>query len=503
MTTTHRPSERRGAIFRDSERGQFARFPTAVSLAEISLMLAISALVDLADEGDLTLRFLAAALLTGAVAAVELKRVPRPRVRSPGAVFTMATLSWVVLIGGAAGVHLLADATDQVDTALLEGAATATTTAMTSLDLDSQPMGLLLFRAMTQWLGGMGGLIVALVVIPLVFGAREVGRGRLARDAAGLLAGGHRGYARIVAIYAALTMLMVVLFTAAGMGAFDASVHAMATASTGGLGTHTSSLAAFDSAAIEWVAVLGMVVAGLHFGVIWWAIKRQFDQLARQTELWTYLATFVFVTACLALWLQDDSTSAIRTAAVQVASAMSTTGFVSTPWLGLDNGAQTLLFTLVGIGAMAGAAGGGFRYLRVIELLGFARRELKRQLHPTVVAVVRVGGRSVPERTLDRANSYMVLAVLIGAVGAALIALGDSAVSVTGAISLSVSAVSTAGPHLHDGPLGDLSGLSKVTLSSLMLLGRLSLYAVILTVLTVAVRLFQWVDGLRSSGGRR
>lgn len=462
----------------------FFRFPVAIASAEIAAMLVISALVDLADNADVTVPFLVASVPFGGWAALELRRVPQPSVTSAPAVMTMATVAFASLIAGGAVAHALADATDSLDGAVFEAAAAGTTTAMTGLDADSLPMGMHMFRALMQWIAGFGALVMALIVIPLVFGGRELGgRGQSQRGGRTLITARTRGTRYVVAIYGGFTAAMVVGYLVAGMGAFDAVAHAMATVSTGGLSTRTGSLAAFDSAAIEWVATIGMIVAGTSVGVVWWILQRERRALSRSSELRAWLLVMVLSFIAVSAWVGGELSGgdALRTAAVTVASAMSTTGFTTADWSRFDNGAQTLLLVLIGVGAMSGSAGGGFRYLRVIQAFRFAGRELKRQLHPSAVGVVRVNGRAVDERTLERMTAFVVVFILVVAAGGMLIELGDSGVSPNAAISLSISAVSTAGPQVTEPVvLADLGAVSKLSMAGLMLVGRLSIYAVIL-----------------------
>lgn len=494
MTTTQ-PSQRdRVGLFRDSQRGQFTRYPVAFALSVSSAQFALSAAVDLLDDADVTIAFLIAAIVAGVPGHLGLRAVERPRATTAPALFTMVTLAWSVLILASAAAHLLADATDRLDTALFEGATTSTTTAMTSIDPGAQPAGLLAFRALTQWTAGIGALVVALVVIPLVLGGQELaGRGQSIHARTALLTGRTRGTIKVLALYSGFTAVLAVAYLAAGMSVGDAAAHAMATSSTGGLGTRAASLAEYD-AAVQWVATVGMAIAGLNIGMVWWMLRGDREPVRRSTELKLYLAVLVTATVVTSLWLADGDVGGVRVAALQVSSAMSTTGFTSAAWPAFDNGVQTLLVALIGIGAMAGSAGGGFRYLRMIEAFGFARRELTRQLHPTAVRVVRVNGRGVSERSLERMNGYMVLFVLTGAIGAGAVALGDSGVDPTSAVSMAISALSTAGPYLGETSVAELSAFSKLTLATVMVLGRLSIYAVLVAVGNTVRRLVQFSD---------
>lgn len=482
-----RPRRRRG-LFAESQRIRFIRFPLALALAELGVLFVISAVVDLAHDADVTVAFAIAGVALGAVGIAELRRVPRPSVASAPAVLTMATLTFVFLGSGGALAHLLTDGVDHgLAAAIFEGTAAVTTTALTGVDPETVPEGLLIFRAMLQWLGGLAALGVALVVIPMVFGGQELrGRGQTTRAGTALISGHTRGSEKILALYAGFTALLVAAYLVAGMGLFDAIAHALTTSSTGGLSTRTDSIGAFDSAAIEWVAAGGMAVAGLSLGVLWWVVQRDHRALARSSELRAYAIGLVVSVTVIAGSLGSGG---FRTAVVSVTSAMSTTGFTTDQWWMFGSGAQTVLIVLIGIGSMAGSAGGGFRYLRVLEAFRFATRELRRQLHPAVVAVVRVNGGAASERTLDRMTGFIIVFILVVATGGMAIELGDSTVSPAAAITLSVSALSTAGPQVIDPvDVASLGAISKLSLAGLMLLGRLSIYAALITVINAIAR---------------
>ncbi len=495
MTATAASKLRRRGLVSPS-RVQFVRYPIALSMAQLSACFMLSALVDLTDDTDVTGWFLVAAGVCGAWGWWELRRVARPSVTTAPAVMTMTTLAFLCIAAGGAVAHLLADATDDLDTAILEGTAPVTTTAMTGLDLDAMPRGLLMFRALMQWMGGLGALIVALVVIPLLVGGKELrGRGQSDRGERALIHGRAKGIRNLGVLYGLVSALLAIAYLVAGLGVFDAVAHAMATVSTGGLSTRTGSLAAFADPGVEWVAAVGMAVAGLNLGVLWWVIQRDHRAIRRNTELRLYAAVMVASTVAVALWLDGDVEAPLRSAALSVTSAMSTTGFTTVPWWTFGAGAETVMLVLIGVGSMSGSAGGGFRYLRVLQALGFARRELARQLHPSAVAVVRVNTRAVQERTLERMTGYIVLFVTVVAAGGMLIELGDSGITPSAAISLSVSALSTAGPQVIDPvDLSTVGTVTKLTLSALMVLGRLSMYIVVFALINLVARLSERIE---------
>ena len=462
-------------------------FPIGTTAAAMAVVGLTSALVGLGDDTRAVLASLAVGSVCAVVAAVVVRRVHRPTKTDAASVFGMVTVAFVTLVAVTGAVHVLSGATSAVDVAVFEGAAAATTTAMTALDADELPRSLHWFRAMTQWVAGFGALVVALIVIPLASGSRELSRSQGTHS---LNPAGARGLNRISAIYAAGTVTMAVGYAAAGMGAFDAVAHAFTTVSTGGLSTRSDSLAGFDSAAIEWVAGVGMALSGINLIAIWWAVRGDLATLRKGVELRAYLGVLLVATTVLFFWFGDEvrATEALRTAFVTVASAMSTTGFIVEPFQNFDAGALGVVFLLLAVGAMAGSAGGGFRYLRVLEALRFASRELRRQLHPSSVSVVKIGGRVISERSLERMHGYSVMFAATITIGAVAIAIADPAVGPVAALSMSLSALVTAGPAVGEAssPLvGDLGAVSHYALALVMFLGRLSIYPVLLTCVTV------------------
>jgi trk system potassium uptake protein TrkH len=295
-----------------------------------------------------------------------------------------------------------------------------------------------------------------------------------------LLAGRATGFERAVAIYGGFTMVLVVAFALAGTSGFEALLHGLTVASTGGLSTKPTSVAGLGAGA-EWVAAVGMTLAGVSVAAVWWAVIGDVRSLGRSTELRAYLAAIAVTTTVIAL---DGGT--VRGAFALAGSAASTTGAVgSTTTDSLGPGAATLLFFIAGIGAMAGSAGGGFGWTRLLHAVGFARRELVQQLHPDAVRVVKVGGRAISEPSLARTNGYITMFTMTAGLGALLVALGDTDIGTSSSISLSVAALSTSGLQtIAPVDIAALDGNSLLALTALMLLGRLAISAVVLTVAT-------------------
>ncbi len=408
--------------------------------------------------------------------------------RSAVRVLTTVVATAAVLVVISTIVYLASGEIDRVDDAIFESMAGFTTTSLTVVDPEALPAWLLTWRALTQWLGGLGALMFALVVIPTFGGQRRLsevagGRGRravLARTWS------HTSQ-RVVLTYVSFTVLVFGAYAAAGMGIFDAATFGLTTASTGGFANYRDSFAHFDSATIEWVGAGAMALAGISIAALVWMARGQVQALWRSTELKLYASLIVGSTVLVSAWTWTDTGGGgdtIRESFFAVTSSISTTGFRVADWGHWVTAPQILLLVLIGMGSMAGSAGGGFRLLRVLEIVGIVRRELVMQLHPRAVVPVRVSGAVASEASLTRVHNFQILWVLAVAFGVFGIAsLGEDLAT---AVSVSISALATAGPGL-----GDLTGFADATvlaapargmLIALMFLGRLSIYPVVVVI---------------------
>ncbi len=415
-------------------------------------------------------------------------RVRFPWHRSAVRVLTTVVATAASLVVVSTVVYLASGEMSRVDDAIFESVAGFTTTSLTVVDPEALPAWLLTWRALTQWLGGLGALLLALVVVPAFGGQRrlsEVAEGRGRR--AVLARTWSHNTQRVVLTYLGFTVLVFASYYAAGMGAFDAATFGLTTASTGGFANYRDSFAHFDSAAIEWVGAGAMALAGVSVAALVWMVRGKVQALWRSTELKLYASLIVGSTVLVAAWTWTDTgggADTIRESFFVVTSSISTTGFRVADWGHWASAPQILLLLLIGVGSMAGSAGGGFRVLRVIEILGIVRRELVLQLHPRAVVPVKVSGEVASEASLTRVHNFQILWVLAAASGVFGIASlgGDLPTAVSG----SISALATGGPGL-----GDLSGFADATvlaapargvLVALMFLGRLSIYPVVVVI---------------------
>jgi trk system potassium uptake protein len=502
-----RPSVgRRGAPDRDRGPDLFVapvsrRVPTvagwvaARALAACAGALVLASAVAVGDGARALAPLAACGVVCGGLAWLLWSRCTVPAALRTASVHAAVCVAWLVMCGAGTAVYLATDTFSSIGDAAFESVAGFTTTALSVLDpVEGTPAGVLLWRAATQWIGGFGALLVVVAILPLLgVGGIEVTE----RDPGGttrrpLSVPRFEGAVRrLGSAYLVLSGIGVVLFLVAGLGPLDAVSYAMTTISTGGFGNHDGSFAYFASPTVEWFAVGGMALAGMNLAMVLAVLRGDRGPLVRSVELRAYAALLLGATALVAVRTAPAGgidAEAVRHAAFAVTSAVSTTGHASVGWTGWDHGTQVLLLVLIGVGAMSGSAGGGFRITRALTLLGSARRELTRTLHPRSVVVVKVGRTPVDEALVSHLVGYQITFLALGAAGS--IALAAAGLDLTSAISGAISALATCGPALGSlDPLGsaaDQPGAVRAALVPLMLVGRLEIAPVLVGVVAIA-----------------
>ncbi|GJM39326.1 MAG: potassium transporter [Acidimicrobiales bacterium] len=478
MTTLRKPRMSASLELQGGRASSYSRLAAAdagLALGTVSVACGLAGLVDDGGDGLLLIGVGLAAMAIGLVARRSLERRHRS---SPSRLLTGLALSWTVLVLLGTLIYLATGTIDRVDDALVESAAGFSTTSLTTLDPSTLSIPMQLWRAATQWIGGLLGIIVGVVTLPLILrGAMPGSQG--ARHVAEQIAPTPLiGRRRIIGIYAAVTTLIALGYAATGLGATDSVAHAFSTASTGGFSTRADSFAGLGTGP-RTVAVLGMLVGGASYALIWWAIRGRTKTVWRSTELRLYLGLIAAASVVVALGSEASAGEAIFT----TVSALSTTGFAVGEWTLLPDSVLMILLVLIGTGAMSGSAGGGLRLIRAWTLVGFASREMRRQLDPHSVVVVKQAGEPIQERTLDRTTGYQI--GHLGVCGAAATLLALAGQDLLPAIYTGISVVSTHGPGIGPGAFGDLSDFSpvaRVILIPFMLAGRLTILPLLLAV---------------------
>lgn len=363
-----------------------------------------------------------------------------------------------------------------------------TTTGSTVLTgLDSMDPTLLLWRSMLQWIGGVGIILMAIIILPFL----RVGGMQLFELESSATTQG-RSIARpgslirsIATLYVALTVLCAASYSLAGMSAFDAVNHAMTTLATGGYSTHDASLGFFNQPAVQWVAVVFMVAGALPFMAYLRTVSGRTDAFLRDPQAPVFAGFLIGVCLLAAAFLADGQAgyfNALRKAAVNIVSVTTTTGYASEDYQLWGPGFIGMFFALTFVGGCAGSTSGAVKIYRFQLLRIFAAEHLRRLFSPSIVEVHTYGGVR-----LTRDIAFSVLAFLSLFVGA--FSVGGLVLTLTGldlvtALSSAATALCNVGPGLGDivGPAGNfatVSDMAKWTLIGLMLLGRLELFAIL------------------------
>jgi trk system potassium uptake protein TrkH len=399
-------------------------------------------------------------------------------------------MSWITASAIGALPYWFYGAAPTYTDAFFESMSGFTTTGATIFpNLDSLPKCLLAWRALTHWLGGMGIIVLTLAMMPSagkgglqMFGAESTGitpeklTPRLQQTALYLWL-----------IYMALTAALIILLSAGGMSVFDALAHSMAAISTGGFSTHSLNTAYFHSAYHEWILTLFMFLSGANFVLHFKALKGlSLKSFVTDPEFLFYSASVSAITLMLSanLYFTGAYSSfmvSLRTGAFHVMSFMTTTGFVSANYDRWPSFSRALLFICLFLGGCAGSTAGGIKQIRLMIMLGHARRHLSRILNPRSVAVLPAGESQLDSAAISSCFAFFGLYFLVFVCGAFAVSLfgNDIITSLSGA----ASALGNVGPAF--GRLGASDNFSKQAqaakwiYSFLMFCGRLELYTVL------------------------
>jgi trk system potassium uptake protein TrkH len=469
--------------------------------------LSLSALVPAAAAigyGEPFWPFLAAGGITGAV-GLGFARIGR---RSAGPIgfregYLVVSLTWLLAALYAALPYLLSDErqlSSPID-ALFEGMSGFTTTGATVVtDVETLDRSLLLWRQLSQWLGGMGIIVLALAVLPrLRIGGRQMFESELPGPEVNQLAERIRDTARrLWVLYIALTLVLLGLLLVIGlsgldgqMGGFDALAYSLTTMPLGGFAPDNRSLELF-APLTQWVVAAFMALAGLNFALLYRAIvRRNPGVLARDEEARLYagllLAGSVIVFGELVHADLFSGEEAVRQAVFQTTSLMTGTGFAITDYVDWPTLGVMAIIGLMFIGASAGSPTGSVKIVRHLLVARLLRRELRQTIHPELVVPIRLNGQVVEERTLRAVLAFVLLYIGIFIVGASLLAIDARFsrvdIGVTDAIAASAGTLGNVGPGLgFAGPMGSyapFSDFSKIVMASLMWIGRLEVLPVL------------------------
>ncbi|UGV40018.1 TrkH family potassium uptake protein [Methanococcoides orientis] len=372
--------------------------------------------------------------------------------------------------------------------ALFESMSGFTTTGATVfIDIETHSRSLLFWRSMTQWIGGMGIIMLFIAILPkLGVAGRQMFRAEAPGPKEDQLKPRIRETAKILwAVYVSISILELLLLLIAGMSFYDACTHTFTTMACGGFSPYADSVAAFNSPLIEGIITLFMFIAGANFALHYKTLYSDKKSLLKDNEFKFYFVIVGLATALLTLLLWRDTPDSIPTsfryAVFQVVSILTTTGYATTDFnLWTDSG-KVVLLAMMFIGGCAGSTAGGIKVVRLLLLLKYARSELFKVVHPKAVRPIKFNGKSVPGDIMHAIISFVVIYFLIFLISSAILSIFG--MDLTSSVTASIATLGNIGPGFNVvGPMANFStvpAIGKLVLIANMWIGRLEVFTVI------------------------
>ena len=402
--------------------------------------------------------------------------------------FLLVSLAWSLLsLFGALPFFISQYIPNYID-ALFETVSGFTTTGASILsDVEALPDSLLFWRSFTHWIGGMGILVFVMAILPA---NNDRSMHLMRAEVPGptvdkLMPKARRSASVLYTIYFAITVLHIIFLLIGGMNLLDSCITAFGSVGTGGFSNKAASIEHYNSAYIDGVVTVFMLLCGINFNLFYLIITRNFRQALRSEELRWYL--FIVSGATLLITLNilpqiGSITHAFRLAIFQVASIITTTGYATADFNLWPLYSKMILVLLMFIGACAGSTGGGMKISRIIIVLKRVKREIIKMVHPRMIRVIRLEGKTIESEQVNNIFTFVITYILVILAVTLLISLDGFDFETT--FTASLSCMSNIGPGLSVvGPTGNFGGfsdLSKLVLSLTMLLGRLEIYPLLL-----------------------
>lgn len=441
-------------------------------------------------QGDLYPLLLSAVLTAGIGYATFLStRRGRNKELKKKDGYLIVTMGWLTMSVFGTLPYILSGAIPEFTNAFFETISGYTTTGASILtDIESLDKGILFWRSLTQWIGGMGIIVLAVAILPILgIGGMQL----FVAEAPGISPDKlqpriKETAKRLWLIYLGLTGTELALLWIGGMSFFDAINHALTTMATGGFSTKNTSIAHFDSPFIQYVIVLFMFLAGTNFTMTYMGLHGRFKTVYRNEEFRFYIALILIMaiasTTGIAFVSGQGLEKSFRDGLFQVVSIITTTGYVTADYTSWTYPLTVMFFVLMFVGASAGSTAGGVKIVRHIVLIKNSILELKRQLHPSAIIPVRLNKRAVHRDITFNILAFIMIYITIFALGSVILA--SFGVDFTTAIGAVATSLGNIGPGLGDvGPVDNFSKIptpGKWFLSFLMLVGRLELFTVII-----------------------
>ena len=438
-------------------------------------------------ESD-AIQFLIVSAVLGAIFFIFGRKRPENKVIYAKEGLVIVGLAWILWsLFGALPFVLTGSIPSYVD-AFFETVSGFTTTGSTILtDIEALPKGVAFWRSLTHWIGGMGVLVFVMMLTSLDDEhSMHLMRAEVPGPEADKLVPKARATARILYLmYFVLTAAEVVFLMFGGMSFYDALLHSFSTAGTGGFSNRNASVAYYDSAYIDGVITVFMILFGVNFNLYFLIRLKNWKDALKNEELHAYLGIIAGAVAIVTvniLGIYGNIVHAFRYASFQVASVITTTGFCTADFNLWPELSKVVLLGIMVIGACAGSTGGGIKVSRFLILVKSIKQEVRRMLHPKAVTIVKINGKRVGNDTIRSVYIYFISYILVMMVSILLVSINNFDIATT--FSSVLTTLNNVGPGISMvGPVENfhmLSPLSKLVFCMDMLLGRLEIFPYLL-----------------------
>lgn len=407
--------------------------------------------------------------------------------------YVIVAMVWVVFSAFGLLPYYFSGQVPNLTDAWFETMSGFTTTGATIIpDLTVITHGLLFWRSLTQWIGGMGIIVLSIAILP-IFGLN--GMQLYAAEVSGLtyekLSPRIADTAKMMwSIYILLTLTEIAALWLCGMDVFDAVCHSFSTIATGGFSTHNNSLEFYDSAAIHYTVTFFMFVSGINFVMLIYLLRGKVRNFFQDEELRWYSAAVLVFAVALTIglyiarpgWSGIEMERAFRDSIFTVISSMTSTGYTISDYMYWPVVAWVVIFFLMLTGACAGSTAGGIKWVRLSIILKNGVAEFQRRIHPNAIIPVKLNEKAVPQQTINNIMAFLIFYVFIIAVTVVIFC--ASGVNFDESIGAAVSAIGNVGISIGQfGPAGtyaEFPTVAKWVMSFVMLIGRLEIFTVLL-----------------------
>jgi len=399
--------------------------------------------------------------------------------------YLIVALGWLAMVLFGTLPYLFSGVIPLWSDAFFETVSGMTTTGATVLtDIESIPRGILYWRSLTQWIGGMGIIVLTVAIFPLLgIGGIELFVAEAPGPTSDKIHPRIRETARrLWFIYLGLTGLLILVLFAVGMTPYDAVNHALTTMATGGFSTKNASIAHYDQAIIQYPIILFMFLAGTNYTVIYYGLQGKLRRMWQSDEFRAYILLVLGLSGLIGWGIYEGNPEqAFRDSLFQVVSILTTTGYVSADYSQWGTGLTMVVFILMFIGANAGSTSGGIKLVRHLVFVKNSFLEFKRLIHPRAIVPLKLNGKVVAPRILTHIIIFLLLYLLLFVLGS--LVLSFIGVDFLTAIGATATSLGNVGPGIGEvGPTDNFAWLpwsAKVFLAFLMLLGRLEIFTIL------------------------